>query len=199
MNSYASMCSLLGRPFFPPLEDTVLLWGSSFGAGRTYRNYIGHLKKACLLADCTLSWYSPSVKEIARGLRFAKRSPFTFPNFIYTQDLYRIINPLGWAEIFTQLVFPSFLFSLGIPSEALPMRRARPSGRISEFVPQDGRVPIGVRCCAGAECLVIKMSQRKNLSGGCILKRLFLCGDASHQARKIWPPPPPPPDLASGP
>ena len=68
------------------------------------------------------------------------------------------------------------------------MRRARPTDRISEFVPQDDRVLIGVRNCAGTERLIIKMSQRKNLSGGCILKRLCLCGDSSHQARKISPP-----------
>ena len=67
------------------------------------------------------------------------------------------------------------------------MRRARPSDRISEFVPQGDRVLIGVRDFQGSACLVVKMSQRKNLPWGCILKRVCLCHDPSPQARKICP------------
>ena len=174
INSYVSFCTLLGRPPLPPLEDTVVLWGSCLRPGRTYRNYLGHLKKASLLAECSLERYSTDVKEIARGLRHAKKTAFQFPNFLYTQDLFAIINFLGWHEEFAQLAFLSFLFSLMIPSEALPMRKAHRHERIEEFIPQNDKVLIGVRPCSKIDCLIIKMSQRKNLSGGCILKRACL-------------------------
>ena len=97
INSYASFCSLslLARPFSPPIEGAVILRGSSFGPGRAFRNYLGRLKKACILADCPLSWYAPLGRDIARGLRLANLSPFELPNFIYTKSLYRAINSLG--------------------------------------------------------------------------------------------------------
>ena len=165
VNSYASFCSLLGRPIFPQIEDAIVLRWSPFGPGRTVRNYIGHIKKACALADCTLSWYTPSVREITMGLRFAKKAPFKYHNFIYAQDLYRIINFLGRIDIFAQLAFLACLFSLRIPSDAIPMRRARPSDRIPDFPPQADRVLIGARECQGAACLIIKMSHRRIFRG----------------------------------
>ena len=105
INSDASFCSLLGRSFFPPIADSVILRGSSFGHGRTFRNYLVRLKKTCVLSDCSFYWYTPTVREIAKGLSFAKQPPVKFPNFIYTQDLYRVINFLRLLDSFAQLAF----------------------------------------------------------------------------------------------
>ena len=90
INTYASFSALLGRPLLPPLESTVALWGSIFRPGRTFRDYTGHLRKACLLAGHSLYWYAPAVREITRGLKHAKSNSPRFPNFIYTTDLYNI-------------------------------------------------------------------------------------------------------------
>ena len=188
INSYASFCTIIGQPSLPPSEENVVLWGSCFRPGRTFRNYLGHLKKACLLAECAFEWYSTAVREIARGLKFAKQVSFKFPNFIYTQDLFKIINSLGWEDEFAQLAFISFLFSLRIPSEALVMKRAHRRERLEEFSPQHEQVLIGVRSCSKIDCLIVKMNRRKNLSGGCILKRACLCSDDSSKAKKICPP-----------
>ena len=188
INSNASFSSLLGRPLLHPLESTFILRGSIFRSGRTFRNYTGHLREACLLTGQPLDWYNPSVREIARSLEHARISSFRFPNFLYTQDLYGIINKLGRIGEFPQISFLTFLFSLRIPSEALCMRRARDSERLAEFVPHRDKVLIGVRPCSGAGCLILKLAWRTNLSGACILKRMCLGADASHQARKICPP-----------
>ena len=40
IKSYASFCSVLRRPFLPPTENAVLLWGATFRAGSTFRNYL---------------------------------------------------------------------------------------------------------------------------------------------------------------
>ena len=126
-NYYASFSSLHGRPLIHPLERTVILWGSCFRPGRTFLNYTGHLKKACLQTGHSLGWYTPSVKEIAMGLKNAKNASFRLPNCPYTQDRYRIINKLGWIGEFSQIAFLSFLPSLRIPPDAFA--RAAPTTR----------------------------------------------------------------------
>ena len=188
IHSYISFCVLIGRPFFPPSEDTILLWGSTFKPGRTFRNYLSHLRKACLLTGSDFQWDTSAVHAVARGLRSAQRIPFKFPNFIYAQDLFTIINSSGWRSEFAQLCFTAYLFSLRIPSEALTMKRAFLDDPIGEFVPQADKVLIGVREWKGVECLIVKMSWRKNLGGGCILKRPCLCNDDNPKARRICPP-----------
>ena len=83
IRSYISFCVLIGRPFLPPSEDTVLLWGSTFKPGRTYRNYLSHLRKACLLTGSDFQWDTQAVHAVAKGLRSAQRISFKFPNFLF--------------------------------------------------------------------------------------------------------------------
>ena len=147
------------------MESTVILRGSIFRPGRTYRNYTGHLEKACFLTGHSLDRLTPAVSEISCGLRRAQNNSPRFPNFLYTADLYRVINNLGRLDPFAQLAFPPFLFSLRAPSEALPMRRACDHERLADFVPQNDKVLIGVRPCSGVGCLILKMAWRKNLAG----------------------------------
>ena len=94
----------------PPPEDAVILWGSSFKPGRTFRNYLSHIGEAFPFLSYPTKWYAIAVKEVATGLRLAQRIPFKFPNSIYTRDIYMIINSLGWRSEFAQLFFVSFLF-----------------------------------------------------------------------------------------
>ena len=78
INSYVYLCSLLGRPFLPPQEGAIILRHSCFRPGRTFRNYIGHLKKDCLLAERPIERYATAVGEIARGGTI-QRALFQFP------------------------------------------------------------------------------------------------------------------------
>ena len=188
INSYAAFCALTKKPIFPPTEDTVLMWGSTFKPGRTYTNYVSHLRKGCFLAESTLDWHTLAVKEVAKGLRAGQYIPFKFPNFLYTQDLFRIINSLGWEDVFTQLAFLAYLFSLRIPSEALFLKRAFSNDRINEFVPQADKALIGTRTFQDVDCLIIKLSRRKNLAGGCLLRRPCICSVKSASGRRLCPP-----------
>ena len=119
INSYASFLSLLCRPSFTHTENTVLLWGATFRPGATFRNYLCRLKKACFLTGAAIDWYTPAVRDASKGLRCAFRRPFKFPNFIYTQDLFKIINGIGWEDHFALIACAYFLFILRVPSEAM--------------------------------------------------------------------------------
>ena len=68
------------------------------------------------------------------------------------------------------------------------MRNAHQKERLGGFAPQSDKVLIGVRPCSKIDCLIIKMTNRKNLTGGRILKRVCLCQDDSPKARRICPP-----------
>ena len=74
-----------------------------------------------------------------------------------------------------------------VPSDALLLRRAFSDDRVGDFVPQSGKVLIGVRPWKSIDCLFIKMSRKKNLAGGCILRRPCLCGDPCAKARALSP------------
>ena len=179
---------MLCRPFLHPTENTVLLWGRSFALWGLSAITWAILEKACLLSGTSVGRYTLAVRDASKDLRCALRRPFNLTNVIYTQDLLRIINGLGWEGRFALVAFTSFLFSIRVPSVALFLRRARPEDRISEFAHQGGKVHIGTRRCAFIDCLIIKMSWRKNLAGGCILIRDCLCSDDSSEASKICPP-----------
>ena len=126
-----------------------MLWGSIFRPGATYRNYLGHLKKACFLTGSPVDWYTAAVRDVSKRLRLAKKESFKPPNFIYTRDLFKIINGLGRGDTFSMLDFVSYLSSLRVPPEALFLRKARDSGRLADFVPQSDKVLIGTRVCGG--------------------------------------------------
>ena len=44
LTPYANFCSLPSRPFMPPTGKSVLLWSAAYAPGRTFRNYVGHLR-----------------------------------------------------------------------------------------------------------------------------------------------------------
>ena len=158
-----------------------------FRPGRTFRNYLGHLKKGCMMAGADLEWFTPGVKAASDGLRRAKRSHFAFPNFLFASDIFFTISTLGWGGMFCQLIFTTFLFSLRVPSEALLLRRAFADGPISEFISQDEKALIGVLPFRGTGALITKLSWRGDLEGGCILKRTCLCNLGSMVGNRISP------------
>ena len=76
------------------------------------------------------------------------------------------------------------------PSDALHLRMAFADDPIAEFVDQPTKVLIGVRKIDDADFLVVKLSWRKNLDGGCILKRACLCNTGSSAGARIFTPAP---------
>ena len=90
--------------------------------------------------------------------------------------------------MFHQLIFIAFLSSVRIPSESLQLRRDFLDDPIAEFAAQDEKALIGTRPFDGADALGIKLSWRKNLDGGCILRRTCLCNIGSRLGARIPPP-----------
>ena len=110
-----------------------------------------------------------------------------FRNFLYSKDVFTIINRLWRSVHFSQLSFLVYLFTLRIPSDDLLLRRAFKGDRLLEFVPQNEKVLGGVRSVGDTSCLVMKFSFRKDLPRGCILRRFCMCGAASSTSRKLCP------------
>ena len=82
----------------------------------------------------------------------------------------------------TLLIYPYYA------PRAPPMRSARDGESISESVHRGEMVLIWFRPRSGGNCLILKMSRRKNLAGGCSTKRASLCIDGSPMGREICPP-----------
>ena len=89
-------------------------------------------------------------------------------------------------------MFIAFLFPLRVPSETLRLRRAFADDPIAEFADHPANALIGVRRVGAADFLSVKLAWRKNLDGGCILKRTCLCDAGASVGARIRPPPPSP-------
>ena len=160
----------------PPTEKSVLLWSATFAPGRTFRNYVGRLRKVRSLLGSPSDCATKAAYAAADGLRKARKGTFKFPNFLFATNISNLVDFLGWDRGFTLLAFVSFLSPLRVPSEALLLRMAFRDEPIGEPVNRPEKALAGVRSFKGVGALVIKMSWRENLEGGCILKRTCICG-----------------------
>ena len=101
LDSYANFRTAIGPPFMPLLR-TQWSCGAQFSPpGRTFRNYLCHLKKGFMLDGANLDWYTHGVNAASDGLRRPKRGQFAFPNFIFSKDLFATISTLGWERMFS--------------------------------------------------------------------------------------------------
>ena len=184
---YTSFCELINVRPFPPTEETVIQWSCVFNDTATYRNYIGHLRSACFFYRLEVSWLTPAVRHIARGLAKCQNKSFRFPNFIRSALVARIIDFDGFDSQFAQVAYLSFLFSLRVPSETLAIRRAFSDDPVSEHIPQSEKALIKICTIEGVPYLVLKLSHRKNLVYGCILRRPCFCSLGSQRATALCP------------
>ena len=111
-----------------------------------------------------------------------------FPNFLYSNDIFRIITKLGRESQFSQLSFRSFLFPLRVPSETLQLRMDFQDDRICEVAPKSEKILVGVRDCNNIPTLVTKSPYRKIPPGGCILRRFRTRQEKAESTRRVWPP-----------
>ena len=109
-------------------------------------------------------------------------------NFLFSNDIFRIITKLGRKAQFAQISFASFLFPLRVTSETIQLRRDFRDDRICDFIPQSGKILVGVRGCNNIPSLVMKFSYMENLPGGCILRRFCTCGESLSRPRGFAPP-----------
>ena len=107
-------------------------WGSIFKSGRTYKNYMAHLKKACFLLEVGILWDTPAARTIANGLGNAQGRSFAFPNFLSPKDILEIRDREGMPPPFFHLSFLSYLFFIRVPSDTLMIRRAYAGDPLTE-------------------------------------------------------------------
>ena len=159
LNSYASFCTLR-KPILPPTEDTVLSWSATFAPGKTFRNYVGHLKKACILAGRPTDWHSQAIRTAADGLINAKHGSLQLHNFIPHKELFKIVTFARWDNTFSLLAFISYLFSLRAPSETIQLRR--------DFAddPWPGSPTIPLRPRSGSGRSITSTSSSRSFLGG---------------------------------
>ena len=80
----------------PPTQDAVLIRSAIFAPGRTFRNYLVHLKKGRMPAGTNLYWYTPAVRTASGGLTNAKRGHFGPPPQLTTQQGHFYDHPYTW-------------------------------------------------------------------------------------------------------
>ena len=187
MQSYLDFFRFHRRSPFPAQTDTVLKWSGLFRPARTFKQYLAHVTKACILLHQPTGWLTPAIKSVARGLAAAQDVSFQFQNYIFAEDLLKLIKTVKLDNDFGMVCFFAFLPLLRIPSEALLMRRAGDSDSITDFPPQKHKILAGIRAVKGTPLFVAKFAWRNNMRRGCILRRPCLCGEKESLARALCP------------
>ena len=187
LNRYLRFCAARTTPPFPATATTVRRRSATFGVGKSFAQYTGHLSKACILLQHPTDWYKDEIKTIARGLSAAQDETVASPNFIMSSGALRIIEYEGRFAPMAILAYLSFLFPLRAPSETLMMGVADLSVRLTACVPQEPKAIIGTDTRNQAPVLVIKFRYRKNIRGGCILIHSCLCAETRAAARALFP------------
>ena len=184
---YTAFCELRKTAAFPPQEETVLQWSSMFRNTATYGNYVSHLEKCCFFLRFPTTWHTQAVRHVVKGLKKCQDRSFRFHNFIRSPLLMKIIEKETPESEFAQAAMLSFLFSFRVPSETLQLQRAYYTDDIDAFTPQTEKALMGVRFEGDIPFLVCKLSRRKNLTSGCILRRPCFCHLSAKKAASICP------------
>ena len=165
----------------------MLEWSAVFNNAATFANYVSRMQKVCFFIGPPVSWLTPAVRHVAKGLKKFQDSSFKFPNFIRSELLLRIVRHETAASEFAQACWRSFLFAFRVPSETLQLVRAYRGDEINAFSPQKEKALIGIRTTPDGCFLVTKFKWRKNITGGCVLRRPCFCTGGRPAARACCP------------
>ena len=172
---YASFCDLIQTAYFPPATENILRWSTLFSPGRSFGQYLSHVSKACQLLNLPLTWITPAVRGVAKGLANAQDISFRFDNFIQKELFIRLIRFELLSSEVGRLFYLSYLFLLRVPSEGLPIQRAAVSDVITTKAPQEGKALLGIRVIGDSPRLVLKLKKRKLNKTGAIMMRPCFC------------------------
>ena len=118
---WGCFCDVTARPRFPPTEEGVLAWSSFFGAGRSFKIYVAHLEKACLLLGVDASWKSKAVATAGHGLSKAGDRSFSPRPAISRSQLCELVMSRSLQDDLALIALIGWSFLLRIPSECLPL------------------------------------------------------------------------------
>ena len=175
---WASYCDLIGAPYFRPTSALVLRRSTIFKPGRTFGGYVAHLAKACQLLDIPPLWYNSAVKGVILGLENAQDVSSKFENYIFKRLFRKIIAHETLSSEYSRLCYLAYVFTLRLPSEALPACMASTQEDLLKRPPLPDGTPvlIGRRFLqGGSERFVPKLRSGKATRGGAILMRPCLC------------------------
>ena len=175
LNCYVAFCELREAQLFPVTERLVLEWSAVFNNTATFANYVSRIQKICFFIGSPVSWLTPAVRHVAKGLGKCQDNRFKFPNFIRIELLLRTIRHETVAIEFEQACRMSFLIAFRVPSETLQLVRAYRADEICAFSPHREKASIWVRTTPDGCFLVAKFKWRKNITGGCVLRRPCFC------------------------
>lgn len=107
----------------PPRLGPLVAWSNVLSNCGTYTNYLGHLRRACLMQNKDVAVFGhPAIKEAKAGLRRRRRRPRRTPRFIQRVILERISAAVDSGDVPVadfMLMLMSYTFMLRVPSEAV--------------------------------------------------------------------------------
>ena len=145
-------------------------WSAVFNDTATFYNYTLHLQKVCFSIDTSTAWLTQAVRHVDKGLKKCHDKSSKLPNFIRSRLTIRLIRSESIQSEFAHAFLMSFLCISRVPSGYLQLRRSYRGDRRREFSPHADKALVGIGSVDGQEFLAVKMSFRKNLTGGVILK-----------------------------
>ena len=122
-----------------------------------------------------MSWMTPAVRCVAKGLANAQDISFRLDNFIQKDLFLRLIRFETLPSEIGRLFYLSYLFLLRVPSEGLPIRRAALNDILTTKSPQAGMASMGIRSIDNAPRLILKLKKRKLNKTGAITMRPCFC------------------------
>ena len=74
LNCFNAFCDMRDARPFPVAEQLVMEWSSVFSDTATYANYISHLQKVFFFIGPPVTWLTPAVRRVAKGMGNAMMS-----------------------------------------------------------------------------------------------------------------------------
>ena len=174
-------CDATSRAHFPPTEEGVLAWSSFFGAGRSFKIYVAHLEKACLLLGLDTSWKSRAIATAGYGLAKAGDRSFAPRPAISRPQLCELITARSLQDGLALIALIGWSFLLRIPSECLPLCRQQAGEDLETEERLARRAVIGL---SGGR-LIIKLNRRKHMAAGSRLIRACICDEYASDSLEL--------------
>jgi hypothetical protein len=159
--------NLKGREFPPPL-DGLLAFSTLFRCRGTFSNYLGHIRIACELVQCSTEVFNCA--ELGRAKRAIEKKqafmprPRTFVRLAMMQQLIPLMLAREEVKVWVMLYLCTYTFMLRLPSECLPITVGAGFGDKSTH-------SIAVK----PDCLELWLPYRKNRLQSSVLKRACWC------------------------
>ena len=153
----------------PPRSDIVLAWSTQFRNHRTFKNYIGYLRTACNILNCSDAGLDRNLLRrattaIEKRMLWQPR-PKLFVRAAMLPELMRRASILH-SEKMSMLYLATYTFLLRMPSESIPMsyikNREHFKSQRSAVTLDDGIVHL-------------QLSRRKNMPRGSEMQRKCIC------------------------